>query len=249
MRASLQSHTPLGNQVRSFVESGRLVPDETILGWYGIDCPCSTRAMGSSWTDFPHRLPGVRSWQSTGGSRRARRRLVLDAPRAGGAPVRGGSAKAVRPLPVVSKPPSVSTCDRCVGVLIPDADVRRRRFRRTTISRRRAGHRLLHQHAGRWYVDAIGAIDQSSAGSTGDLLGVEGLMDIHSRTVAESEAARGQPIGRRARPRWSVCEPQMSTWDLTSLPRAAEAAEGAVGRFWGITIPRVCTSVTRSWFT
>jgi adenylate kinase len=31
LRASLQSHTPLGNRVRTFVESGQLVPDEVIL--------------------------------------------------------------------------------------------------------------------------------------------------------------------------------------------------------------------------
>jgi adenylate kinase len=31
LRASLQSHTPLGNRVRTFVESGQLVPDEVML--------------------------------------------------------------------------------------------------------------------------------------------------------------------------------------------------------------------------
>ena len=31
LRAQLQSHTPLGTLVRGFVESGRLVPDETIV--------------------------------------------------------------------------------------------------------------------------------------------------------------------------------------------------------------------------
>ena len=31
LRASLQSHTPLGNLVRSYVENGKLVPDETIV--------------------------------------------------------------------------------------------------------------------------------------------------------------------------------------------------------------------------
>lgn len=31
LRASLQSHTPLGNVVRSYVESGELVPDDTIV--------------------------------------------------------------------------------------------------------------------------------------------------------------------------------------------------------------------------
>ena len=31
MRASLQSHTPLGTRVRTFVESGQLVPDDVML--------------------------------------------------------------------------------------------------------------------------------------------------------------------------------------------------------------------------
>lgn len=31
LRASMQSHTPLGNQVRSYLESGQLVPDDTIV--------------------------------------------------------------------------------------------------------------------------------------------------------------------------------------------------------------------------
>ncbi|MES1157576.1 MAG: adenylate kinase [Haliangium ochraceum] len=170
LRASLQSHTPLGNLVRSFVESGRLVPDETIvevvrerlamrdaLGGFVLDGFPRTASQADALAGIlggtPPNLDSV---------------IVLDAPtdalvaRLSGRRICESCQASYH---VSSKPPKrPGVCDRCGGVLIQRTDDSEEtvRFRQQDYAKKTQpviDYFLQHGWPVRM-VDAIGDIDQ-----------------------------------------------------------------------------------------
>jgi len=170
LRASLQSRTPLGNRVRGFIESGQLVPDETILdvvrerlamrdaqGGFVLDgfprTVSQADALGPILGGDPPPLDAV---------------IVLDAPTE--ALVQRLSGRRIcescqHSYHLVSEPPKISgTCDRCGGTLIQrvdDAEATVRFRPREYAAKTQPVIDYFNQHG--WpvrMVDAIGDIDQ-----------------------------------------------------------------------------------------
>ncbi len=132
LRASLQSHTPLGNVVRGYVESGKLVPDETILEIVRDRLAMRDARDGFVLDGFPRTVSQAESLAEMLGGIPPRidsvvdSVVVLDAPtdelvaRLSGRRICESCQASYH---VTSRPPKrAGTCDRCGGVLIQRTD-------------------------------------------------------------------------------------------------------------------------------
>ena len=170
MRASLQSHTPLGNLVRSYVESGHLVPDETIVEVVRERMAMRDAREGYVLDGFPRTVSQADALAGiTGGSPPGIDSvIVLDAPtealvaRLSGRRICESCQTSYH---IASKPPKrAGTCDRCGGTLIQRTDDAEEtvRFRQQDYSKKTQpviDYFLQHGWPVR-PVDAIGDIDQ-----------------------------------------------------------------------------------------
>jgi adenylate kinase len=128
LRASLQSHTPLGNRVRSFVESGQLVPDEVMLDVVRDRLSARDALEGFVLDGFPRTVSQAQSLATILGGTPPELDsvIVLDAPTE--ALVARLSARRIcescqASYHLTSKPPKRSgICDRCGGTLIQRTD-------------------------------------------------------------------------------------------------------------------------------
>ncbi|MBC8133213.1 MAG: adenylate kinase [Deltaproteobacteria bacterium] len=128
LRASLQSHTPLGSQVRRYVESGELVPDETIVDVVRERLDRRDARDGFVLDGFPRTVSqAVALAKILGGIPPALDSVVvLHAPTE--ALVERLSGRRIcescqTSYHLSSRPPKhTGTCDRCGGVLIQRAD-------------------------------------------------------------------------------------------------------------------------------
>jgi adenylate kinase len=170
LRASVQSHTPLGNRVRSFVESGRLVPDETIVEIVRERLGKRDTRDGYVLDGFPRTVSqaGALAEILGGTPPDLDSVIVLDAPiealvaRLSGRRI---CESCQANYHVASRPPKrAGTCDRCGGVIIQRADDAEEtvRFRQDDYLKKTAPVIDYFNQQG-WpvrMVDAIGDIDQ-----------------------------------------------------------------------------------------
>lgn len=173
LRASMQSHTPLGEQVRSFMEAGRLVPDETIVEVVRERLAQSDAQRGFVLDGFPRTVSQAeelgRMFEAAPGvPPNIDAVIVLDAPSE--ALVQRLSGRRIcescqSSYHVVVRPPKVpGTCDRCGGALIQrtdDAEETVRFRQREYAEKTQPVLNYFKQHA--WpmrIVDAIGDIEQ-----------------------------------------------------------------------------------------
>jgi adenylate kinase len=170
LRASLQSHTPLGNRVRSFVESGRLVPDETIVEIVRERVAMRDARDGFVLDGFPRTVSqAVALAEILGGSPPDLDSvIVLDAPiealvaRLSGRRICESCQASYH---VVTRPPKrAGTCDRCGGAIIQRTDDAEEtvRFRQDDYLKKTAPV-IDYFNEQSWpvrLVDAIGDIDQ-----------------------------------------------------------------------------------------
>lgn len=170
LRTSLQSHTPLGNKVRSFLESGQLVPDETIVDVVRERLAMRDAHEGFILDGFPRTVSQADALaEILGGTPPALDSvIVLDAPtealvaRLSGRRICESCQSTYH---VTSRRPKVpGTCDRCGGLLIQRSDdveetVRYRQ--QDYLEKTQPVIDYFNSHA--WpvrMVDAIGDIDQ-----------------------------------------------------------------------------------------
>jgi adenylate kinase len=128
LRASLQSHTPLGNVVRTFVEGGRLVPDEVVVAVVRDRLAMRDARDGFVLDGFPRTVSQVASLaEMLGGPVPGPDSvIVLAAPtealvaRLSGRRICESCQASYH---VSARPPrQPGTCDRCGGILIQRAD-------------------------------------------------------------------------------------------------------------------------------
>jgi adenylate kinase len=170
LRASLQSHTPLGNLVRTFVESGRLVPDETIVDVVRERLAMRDARDGYILDGFPRTVSQADALaEILGGSPpNLDSVIVLDAPtealvaRLSGRRICESCQTSYH---VTTRPPKrAGTCDRCGGTLIQRTDDAEETVRFRQLDYARKTQPLIdyfNQHG--WpvrMVDAVGDIDQ-----------------------------------------------------------------------------------------
>lgn len=170
LRASLQSHTALGNVVRSYVESGKLVPDETIVEVVRERLGERDARDGFVLDGFPRTTSQAAALaELLGGTPPALDSVVvLDAPtealvaRLSGRRICESCQASYH---VSSRPPKrAGTCDRCSGVLIQRTDDAEEtvRFRQQDYVRKTQPV-IEYFVDNKWpvrMVDAIGDIDQ-----------------------------------------------------------------------------------------
>lgn len=170
LRASLQSHTALGNVVRSYVESGELVPDETIVEVVRERLGERDARDGFVLDGFPRTTSQAAALaELLGGTPPALDSVVvLDAPtealvaRLSGRRICESCQASYH---VSSRPPKrAGTCDRCSGVLIQRTDDAEEtvRFRQQDYVRKTQPV-IEYFVNNKWpvrMVDAIGDIDQ-----------------------------------------------------------------------------------------
>lgn len=170
LRASLQSHTALGNVVRSYVESGELVPDETIVEVVRERLGERDAREGFVLDGFPRTTSQAAALaELLGGTPPALDSVVvLDAPtealvaRLSGRRICESCQASYH---VSSRPPKrAGTCDRCSGVLIQRTDDAEEtvRFRQQDYVRKTQPV-IEYFVNNKWpvrMVDAIGDIDQ-----------------------------------------------------------------------------------------
>jgi adenylate kinase len=121
LRAALQSHTPLGQRVRGFVESGQLVPDEIILEIVRDRLTQRDTGQGFILDGFPRTVSQA---ASLGEILRAAA-MALDATDALVARLSGRRIceSCQDSYHLARRPPRVGgVCDRCGGKLIQRAD-------------------------------------------------------------------------------------------------------------------------------
>ena len=170
LRTALQSRTPLGDQVRTLVEGGRLVPDATIVELVRQRLGERDAAPGFILDGFPRTvaqaeaLAGILGWTQPP----VDAVIVLDAPPEALVERLSGrriceSCQASHHLR--SGPPKVGgTCDRCGGTLIQrmdDVEATVRFRQREYAAKTQPVIDYFNQHG--WpvrMVDAIGDIDQ-----------------------------------------------------------------------------------------
>jgi adenylate kinase len=170
LRASLQSKTPLGNRVRGFVESGQLVPDDTIVEVVRDRLAMRDARDGFVLDGFPRTISQADALAAIlGGTPPALDAvIVLDAPtealvaRLSGRRICESCQQSYH---LVSEPPKISgACDRCGGLLIQRADDVEEtvRFRQSDYAAKtQPVIDYFNRHG--WpvrMVDAIGDIDQ-----------------------------------------------------------------------------------------
>ena len=65
LRAAVKEGTPIGLQAKSYMDAGKLVPDEIIIGIIRSGWPSPTAQAASSWTAYP--VPSLRPkpWSAT----------------------------------------------------------------------------------------------------------------------------------------------------------------------------------------
>jgi adenylate kinase len=128
LRASLQSRTPLGNRVRGFIESGQLVPDDTIVEVVRERLADRDARDGFVLDGFPRTVSQADALAEILGGTPPRLDavIVLDAPtedlvqRLSGRRICESCQTSYH---LVSGPPKVTgACDRCGGVLIQRTD-------------------------------------------------------------------------------------------------------------------------------
>ena len=170
LRASLQSHTPLGSVVRSYVESGALVPDETIVAVVRDRLAMRDARDGFVLDGFPRTISQAEAFADLlGGNPPAVDSVVvLDAPtealvaRLSGRRICESCQTSYH---VISGPPKrTGICDRCGGVLIQRTDDVEEtvRFRQRDYAEKTQPV-IDYFVANQWpvrMVDAIGDIDQ-----------------------------------------------------------------------------------------
>ena len=170
LRASLQSHTALGNVVRSYVESGELVPDETIVEVVRDRLGERDARDGFVLDGFPRTTSQAAALANLlGGTPPALDSVVvLDAPtealvaRLSGRRICESCQASYH---VSSRPPKrAGICDRCSGVLIQRTDDAEEtvRFRQQDYVRKTQPV-IEYFVDNKWpvrMVDAIGDIDQ-----------------------------------------------------------------------------------------
>lgn len=170
LRASLQSHTALGNVVRSYVESGELVPDETIVEVVRERLGERDARDGFVLDGFPRTTSQAAALAKLlGGTPPALDSVVvLDAPtealvaRLSGRRICESCQASYH---VSSRPPKrAGICDRCSGVLIQRTDDAEEtvRFRQQDYVRKTQPV-IEYFVDNKWpvrMVDAIGDIDQ-----------------------------------------------------------------------------------------
>jgi len=170
LRASLQSHTPLGNRVRSFVESGQLVPDEVMLDVVRDRLSSRDAREGFVLDGFPRTVSQAQSLATILGGTPPELDsvIVLDAPTEALVARLSGrriceSCQASYHLS--SKPPKRNgVCDRCGGKLIQRTDDAEEtvRFRQQDYAKKTQPVIDYFKSNG-WpvrLVDALGDIDQ-----------------------------------------------------------------------------------------
>jgi adenylate kinase len=170
LRASLQSHTPLGNLVRSFVESGQLVPDETIVEVVRERLAMRDAQDGYVLDGFPRTISQADALAEIlgGAPPNLDSVIVLDAPtealvaRLSGRRICESCQTSYH---VITRPPKrAGTCDRCGGTLIQRTDDAEEtvRFRQQDYVRKTQPLIDYFKQRG-WpvrMVDAVGDIDQ-----------------------------------------------------------------------------------------
>ena len=170
LRASLQSHTPLGNVVRNYVESGKLVPDETIVEVVRERLAMRDAREGFVLDGFPRTVSQAAALGELLGGSPPQLDLVvvLDAPtealvaRLSGRRICESCQSSYH---VTTRPPKrAGSCDRCGGVLIQRTDDAEEtvRFRQQDYARQTQPVIEYFRENG-WplrMVDAIGDIDQ-----------------------------------------------------------------------------------------
>jgi adenylate kinase len=128
LRASLQSHTPLGNRVRSFVEGGQLVPDEVMLDVVRDRLSARDAREGFILDGFPRTVSQAQSLAAILGGTPPDLDsvIVLDAPTealVARLSCRRTCESCQASYHLTSKPPKRNgICDRCGGTLIQRTD-------------------------------------------------------------------------------------------------------------------------------
>ncbi len=170
LRAAIQSRTPLGGLVRELIESGRFVPDETIVEVVRERLAMPDAQAGYILDGFPRTVSQAASFAALVGGTPPNidAVVVLDAPAE--ALVQRLSGRRIcescqASYHLLSGPPKVSgTCDRCGGTLIQRADDAEEtvRFRqREYLAKTQPVIDYFVQHAWPVFtVDALGDIDQ-----------------------------------------------------------------------------------------
>ena len=170
LRTSLQSHTPLGNKVRSFLESGQLVPDDTIVEVVRERLAMRDAREGFILDGFPRTVSQADALAAILGGTPPNLDsvIVLDAPTE--ALVARLSGRRIcescqTTYHVTSRRPKVAgTCDKCGGALIQRTDDAEEtvRFRQQDyVQKTQPVIDYFSSHG--WpirMVDAIGDIDQ-----------------------------------------------------------------------------------------
>jgi adenylate kinase len=170
LRASLQSHTPLGNKVRSFIDNGQLVPDDTIVEVVRERLAMRDAQTGFVLDGFPRTVSQAEALAEilAGSPPKLDAVIVLDAPteplvaRLSGRRICESCQTTYH---VTSGPPKVpGTCDHCGGQLIQRSDdseatVRFRHLEYATKTQPVLDYFATHGWPMR-PVDALGDIDQ-----------------------------------------------------------------------------------------
>jgi adenylate kinase len=172
LRAAIQSHTPLGQRAKEFIDQGQLVPDELILGVIADRLQQPDTARGFLLDGFPRTVPQAealaRMLSSAGKALSAV--LVLDAPveelvdriaKRRTCEVCGSAYH------IVAKPPKVAgVCDRCAGALVQRSDDQEVIIRKRLVEYLGKTKPVLDYFKGApavWplrFIDAAGNIDQ-----------------------------------------------------------------------------------------
>ena len=63
LRAAMKNGTPVGLQAKAYVESGKLVPDDVIIGIMRSASPSPTAPTATFWTVCPAPLLRLRPWR------------------------------------------------------------------------------------------------------------------------------------------------------------------------------------------
>jgi adenylate kinase len=172
LRAAIQSHTPLGQQAKSYIDQGQLVPDELILGVIADRLGKSDTARGFLLDGFPRTVPQAEALagilEATG--KKLHAVLVLDAPvdeLVDRISKRRTCESCQASYHMVAKPPKVSgRCDKCGGVLLQrsdDSEVIIRRRLVEYLAKTKPVIEYFKAHGDVWpvrHIDAAGNIDQ-----------------------------------------------------------------------------------------
>jgi adenylate kinase len=172
LRAAIQSHTPLGERAKLFIDKGQLVPDELIVDVIGSRLGEPDTARGFLLDGFPRTVPQAealaRMLAAAGKALSAV--LVLDAPveeLVDRISKRRTCESCGSAYHMVAKPSKVSgKCDRCGGALIQRSDDSEEIIRHRLVEYLAKTKPVLdyfNSNAGAWplrYINAAGNIDQ-----------------------------------------------------------------------------------------